>query len=230
MSIEIVCEKIVIDGYLSPLISAKTSMHKNAKAYKIKSFKALSHDKLPRKYNSGIPKVDITDGRLEIMPGINRYYSISVDDILLVEDFGIISGIISRARDQLDAIKKELEEEAKHWTGIATFEHTIKPFMLECDKILINGERAYQITTFDGPRLNDLPQEYQDGEYKERAFIKSGSIVGYDSNRKRFELTRGNKFYVDEFERYIGIIERACKRLEEIKKKSEWSGEVTFKF
>jgi len=233
MAIEIVCEKIITDAF--SIISTKQPIHRKAKVYKIKSLKALSHDKLPRKYNNRFPKVDMVDGQMDIIPDVNHYHHLSVSDVLLVEDFEVISKTISQARDHLDAIKEELKEAAKHWYGIATFEHTIKPFMIECDKILINGERAYQITTFDGPRADNLPEEYidsdyQNSEYKERAFIKPNLIVGYDSNKKRFELTRGDKFYVDEFEKYLGVIERACKRLKEIEQKPKWSGEVTFKF
>ena len=235
MSIEIVCEKIITDAF--SITSAKTAIHKKAKAYKIKSLKALSHDKLPREYNNRFPKVDMSNGervRMDIIPDVNHYYSLSIGDVLLAEDFEVISKIISQARDQLDAIKKELKKEAEHWTGITTFDFSFskdeKSFMIECDKILINDERAFQIIDLDGPKYEDLPQEYQDGDHKEVAFIKPNRIVIGDSHGKRSDLTKENKYYIDEFDRYVGIITRVCKKLEEARKKSEWSGEVTFKF
>jgi len=232
MAIEIECEKIITDAF--SIISTKQQVHKKAKAYKITSLKALSHDKLPREYNNRFPKVDMSNKRMDIIPDVNHYYSLLVGDVLLVEDFEVISKIISQARDQLDAIKKELKEEAKHWTGITTFDFGFskddKSFMIECDKILINGERAFQIIDLDGPKYEDLPQEYQDGDHKEVAFIKPNRVVIGDSHGKRSDLTKGYKYYIDDFDRYVGIITRVCKKLEEIKQRPKWGGEVTFKF
>ena len=233
MSIEIECEKIITDVF--SIISTKQQVHKKAKAYKIKALKGLSRDKLPRQYNNRLPRVDVISvAHMDIIPDVNHYYSLSIGDVLLAEDFEVISKIISQARDQLDAIKKELKEEAKHWTGITTFDFSFskddKSFMIECDKVLINGERAFQIIDLDGPKYEDLPEEYQDGDHKEVAFIKPNRIVVGDSHGKRSDLTKGDKYYIDDFDRYVGIITRVCEKLEEIKQRPKWAGDVIFKF
>jgi len=250
MSVKISCERILLNNCDYITLDGDEFRCKNTKAFRVESLEAKTIYELPRDYLQDYPCFyKANNNRIIIHTDLNTFYEIRRNNIYTEDDFEEFRKLIRMSLTRYNIIKNKLKEEANGWCGNATYRYSYgnneeDQVKIKCERVLVNYEKAYKILDADGPLICELPKEYVEGPGP-KVFDMKQYLRIFDKDHKKFEIIIGEKYYQDAFEVWWHVIGDARDRLreinkklekdkyvrlEEIKKKSEWSGEITFKF